>query len=66
MLIKTFENDSYQPDNKIFEAPSNIKYKELQELINKKYNNLPIHMAFLDEDNEQITIDSDLALSKAV
>lgn len=51
MLVKTFDNDPYQPDNKMLEAPSNIKYKELQDLINKKYNNLPIHMAFLDEDN---------------
>eukprot|EP00347_Sterkiella_histriomuscorum_P022084 403331737 len=66
MLIKTYDNDSYVQDNKIFEIPSNIKYKELQELINKKYNNQPIQMAYIDEDNEQITFDSDLVLNKAL
>lgn len=66
MLVKTFDNDSYMQDNKIFEAPSNIKYKELQELVNKKYNNLPIQMTYIDEYEEQITIDSDLVLNKAL
>ncbi|CDW88478.1 UNKNOWN [Stylonychia lemnae] len=66
MLVKCFDSDQYAQDNKIFEAPANIRYKDLQELMNKKYNNLPIQMKYIDEYTEQITIDSDLVLNKAI
>mgnify|MGYP001806958753 CR=1 FL=1 len=65
--MKTFEvdNNGYNQDNKMFEVPSDIRYKDLQETVNKKYNNLPIHISILDEYGENLTVDSDLVLSKA-
>jgi hypothetical protein len=41
ILVKTFEADGngYNQDNKMFEMPCNIRYKDLQETVNKKYNN---------------------------
>lgn len=50
----------------MFEVPSNLKYKDLQELVNKKYGNTPIQMSYINEYEEQLTIDSDLVLSKAM
>ena len=59
-------NGAYLHDNKMFEAPSNIRYHELQDLVNKKYGNQMTQLSYIDEQDEQITIDSDLVLKKAV
>lgn len=50
----------------MFEVPSNIKYFELQDLVNKKYGNILAQLSYIDEYDEQITIDSDLVLTKAI
>jgi hypothetical protein len=34
--------------------------------VNKKYNNQPILIQYVDEYNDLITVDSDLVLSKAI
>jgi hypothetical protein len=67
IIVKTFEADvAYNQDNKLFEMPANIRYKDLQETINKKYNNQPIHISIIDEYEESLTVDSDLVLQKAI
>jgi hypothetical protein len=67
LLIKCVDTETfYNPEIKLFEVPSNIKYKEMQELVNKKYNNTPIKMIYINEQDERITIDSDLVLSKTI
>jgi hypothetical protein len=53
-------------DNKLFEIPQNISHKDLQELVNSKYNNFPIQMSYIDEQGEPITIDSDFVLERAI
>jgi hypothetical protein len=35
-------------------------------MVNKKYNNQPILIQYVDEYNDAITVDSDLVLSKAI
>ena len=50
----------------MFEVPSNIKYRELQDIINKKYGNQLTQVSYIDEFEEQITIDSDMVLMKAI
>jgi hypothetical protein len=34
--------------------------------VNKKYNNLPMLISYIDEDEEPVTIDSDMILQKAI
>ena len=34
--------------------------------MNKKYNNMPMLISFIDEDETHITIDSDMVLEKAI
>lgn len=36
----------------MFEISSNIKYIELQEIVNKKYGNALIQMSYIDEQDE--------------
>lgn len=50
----------------MFEVPSSIKYLELQELVNTKYGGVPTQISYFDEYDEQITVDSDLVLAKAI
>ena len=50
----------------MFEIPSNMKYAELQDFINKKYGNSLTLLTYIDEYGEQISIDSDLVLMKAI
>jgi hypothetical protein len=45
-------SSSYNQDNKMFEISSNIKYIELQEIVNKKYGNALIQMSYIDEQDE--------------
>lgn len=45
-------SSSYNQDNKMFEISSNIKYIELQEIVNKKYGNALIQMSYIDEQTE--------------
>lgn len=53
VLVKCFDVESaINQDNKMFEILSTTKYKELQELVNKKYGNVPILLAYIDEMNE--------------
>jgi hypothetical protein len=67
IIVKCFDVDNYAlPDNRMLEVPSNINYKSLQELVNKKYDNIPIQMHYIDENEDQITVDSDLVLQKAM
>lgn len=69
LLVKCFEADSLPgalQDNKLFEVPSSVKYLELQDIINKKYGGMPTQLSFIDEQEETITIDSDLVLQKAI
>ena len=69
LLVKCYEVEStgaYLHDNKMFEVPSNLRYHELQDHVNKKYGNLMTQLSYIDEQDEQITLDSDLVLKKAV
>jgi len=69
IFVKCFEADNLAgqlQDNKLFEVPSSIKYIELQDTINKKYGGVPTQLSYIDEHEEQITIDSDLVLQKAI
>jgi hypothetical protein len=50
----------------MFEIPSNIKYYELQDMVNKKYANSTTQLAFVNEHDEQMTIDSDLVMTRAI
>lgn len=47
MLVKCYEGDS--DNRKLFEVPSNIRYLELQELVNQKFGGQPMQMSYLDE-----------------
>jgi hypothetical protein len=69
LIVKCYEvesNGAYLHDNKMFEVQSNIRYLDLQDLVNKKYGNLMTQLSYIDEQDEQITIDSDLVLKKAI
>jgi hypothetical protein len=69
LLVKCYEVESTGAnlhDNKMFEVPSNLRYHELQDHVNKKYGNLMTQLSYIDEQDEQITLDSDLVLKKAV
>lgn len=46
--------------------PTNTPYRDLQDLVNKKYNNHPHLISYVDELEELVTIDSDLVLQKAI
>ena len=69
LIVKCYEvesNGAYLHDNKMFEVQSNIRYLDLQDLVNKKYGNLMTQLSYIDEQDEQVTIDSDLVLKKAI
>lgn len=66
ILVKCIETGSYVEDNKLFEMSTTTSYRELLDIITKKYNNHPHLISYLDEQEEYVTIDSDLVLQKAV
>lgn len=53
-------------DNRVLEIRSDISLIELVLQVENRYQMSPITLLYLDENNEQITIDSDMVLKKAV
>lgn len=67
LYVKCFDDEAQlHLDNKLFEVPADIRYIELQEIVNKKYNNSPMLIQYIDEANDKVTIDSDLVLQRAI
>jgi len=62
LLVRCFEVSG---DNRLIEVPSYIRYKDFQEIINKKYDNHPMLIQYIDESGEQVTIDSEFVFEKA-
>lgn len=50
----------------MFEVTSSVKYLELQDIVNKKYANVFTQISYINEHDEQLTIDSDMVLNKAI
>ncbi len=53
-------------DNRVIETRSDVPLMELVIQVENRYQMSPITLAYIDEANEQITIDSDLVLKKAI
>lgn len=57
IIVKCFETDhlnqqSFIQDNKMFEVASNIRFYDLQDLVNKKYGNALTQLAFVNGHDE--------------
>lgn len=51
--------------NRMLEIPYKTPYKQLQDIINNKYN-IPVQIQYIDDDENNVLVDSDLVLRRAI
>ena len=62
----TENGEFFNSGDRIFQINANITYKELQEVVDEKFNVKGCFMQFIGEEDEHILIDSNLVVRKAI
>lgn len=66
VMCYSLRQDGIEPmPNRMLEIPCRFTYNQLQDTIDAKYN-LPVQLQYIDDDQQDILVDSDLVLKRAI